>query len=58
VPGELIAIAGRFAQPTGEARAIVERVIAVDRDQPQLLPKLSVIVDAVLDGVRIRSRRQ
>lgn len=58
VPGDLIAIAGRFALATGEARAIVEKVIAVDRDHPQLVPKLSVILDAYLDGVRVHSRRR
>ncbi|WP_176080613.1 hypothetical protein [Paraburkholderia tropica] len=58
VPGDLIAIAGRFALATGEARAIVEKVIAVDRDHPQLVPKLSVILDAYLDSVRTHSRRR
>lgn len=58
VPGELIAIAGRFATATDEARAIVEKVFAVDRDSPQLLAKRSIIVDAYLDGVRVQSRRR
>ncbi|HEX7937031.1 MAG TPA: hypothetical protein VF573_28695 [Paraburkholderia sp.] len=58
VPGELIAIAGRFALATGEARAIVEKIIAMDHDQPHLVPKLSVIVDAFLYGVRTHLRRR
>jgi hypothetical protein len=58
VPGELIAIAGRFATATDEARAIIEKVFVVDRDNPQLLVKLSIIVDAYLDGVRTQSRRR
>ncbi|GAB7525401.1 hypothetical protein [Paraburkholderia sp. 2C] len=55
VPGELIAIAGRFATATVEARSIVDKVFALDRDRPQSLAKLSIIVDAYLDGIRVRS---
>jgi len=58
VPGELIALAGRFATATDEARAIIEKMFVVDRDNPQLLAKLSIIVDAYLDGVRTQSRRR
>jgi hypothetical protein len=52
VPGELIALAGRIATATVEARAIVDKVFALDRDQPHSVVKLSIIVDAFLDGVR------
>jgi hypothetical protein len=58
VPGELVAIAGQLALATEEARAIVEKVIAVDRDHPHLVSKLSVILDAYLDGVRTHARRR
>lgn len=51
VPGELIAMAGRLATVTDEARAIVDKVFVLDRDQPQSVSKLSIIVDAFLDGV-------
>ncbi|MDR6373920.1 hypothetical protein [Paraburkholderia caledonica] len=56
--GQLIAIAWRFALATGEARSIVEKAITADRDQPYLVPKLSVIVDAYLEGVRTHCRRR
>jgi hypothetical protein len=52
VPGDLIALAGRIATATVEARAIVDKVFALDRDQPHSVVKLSIIVDAFLDGVR------
>lgn len=32
---------------------MVEKAITADRDQPYLVPKLSVIVDAYLEGVRM-----
>ncbi|CAB3810098.1 hypothetical protein LMG28688_07152 [Paraburkholderia caffeinitolerans] len=50
MPGELLALTSRFAAASDEARVIIDKVFAVDRDYPQLIGKLLIMVDVFLDG--------